>query len=175
MDAGARIGHLTMCKGLGLLKMGEKSSIGNLNWISGFPESDHTFFSAEIGRQPELILGAQAAVTNRHSLDCTNSVQIGRFTTFAGIRSQIMTHSIDLYKSRQSSKPVTIGEYCFVGTGSVLLAGCALPDYSVLGAGSLLNKQFVDPYFLYAGNPAKPVKALPKEMAYFTRWAGFVY
>jgi acetyltransferase-like isoleucine patch superfamily enzyme len=175
MDAGARIGHLTMCKGLALLKMGEKSSIGNLNWISGFPSSDRTFFSAEFGRRPELILGAQAAVTNRHFLDCTNSVQIGRFTTFAGIRSQILTHGIDFCQSQQSSKPVTIGEYCFIGTGSVLLAGCVLPDYSVLGASSLLNKQFVDPYFLYAGNPAKPVKPLPKEMGYFTRSTGFVY
>lgn len=175
MGANARIGSLTVCKGISLLKMGERSSIGNLNWITGFPAHDSSFFAADVGRRPELILGEHSAVTNRHSLDCTNSVQIGRFTTFAGIRSQILTHSIDLQECRQSSKPVTIGEYCFVGTGCVLLGGSILPDFSVLGASSLLNKQHSEPYFLYAGNPAKPVKALSKEMGYFTRTVGFVH
>jgi serine acetyltransferase len=175
MGAGARIGNLTMCKGLSLLKMDDNSLIGNLNWISGFPARDMTSFSADEGRRPELILGSHAAITNRHFIDCTNSVQIGRFTTFAGIRSQILTHSINLNECRQSSRPVTIGEYCFVGTGSVLLGGCALPAYSVLGANSLLNKEFAEPYFLYAGNPAKAIKPLPKEMAYFKRSTGFVH
>ena len=175
MGAGARIGHLTVCRGLSLLKMGEKSSIGNLNWITGFPAGDPAFFSADVGRRPELILGDQSAVTNRHLLDCTNSIKIGRFTTFAGVRSQILTHSIDLHECRQASKPVLIGDYCFVGTGCVVLGGSILPDYSVLGAGSILNKQYADPYFLYAGNPARPIKQLPKEMAYFTRSTGFVH
>lgn len=175
MGAGARIGHLTICKGIELLKMDDKSFIGNLNWITGFPAGDQTFFSADVERRPVLILRAESSVTNRHFLDCTNSVQIGRFTTFAGIHSQILTHSIDLYQCRQSSKPVTIGEYCFVGTGSVLLGGCVLPDYSVLGAGSLLNKEYTDPYFLYGGNPARPIKSLPKDMAYFNRSSGFVH
>ena len=175
MDAGARIGNLTVCKGISLLKMGERSSIGNLNWITGFPAGDRSFFSADVGRRPELILGAESAVTTRHLLDCTDSVRIGKFATFGGARSQMLTHSIDLYECRQSSKPISIGEYCFVGTGSVLLGGSALPDYSVLGASSLLNKQYADPYFLYAGNPARPIKQLPKEMAYFMRSTGFVH
>ncbi len=175
MDAGAFIGNLTVCKGISLLKMGERSIIANLNWISGFPESDRTFFSGDAGRRPELILGAEAAVTNRHFIDCTNSVQIGKFSTFAGARSQILTHSIDLYECRQSSKPIVIGEYCFVGTGCILLGGSMLPDYSVLGANSLLNKHYSEPYFLYAGNPARAIKPLPKEMAYFKRLTGFVH
>jgi hypothetical protein len=175
MDAGARIGNLTLCKGISLLKMSEKSSIGNLNWITGFPENDHSFFSADVGRKPELILGAQSAVTTRHFIDCTNSIRIGKFTTFAGAHSQMLTHSIDLYECRQSSKPITIGEYCFVGTGCVLLGGSSLPDYSVLGANSVLNKHHAEPYFLYAGNPARPIKQLPREMAYFNRLTGFVH
>jgi serine acetyltransferase len=174
MGAGAFIGNLNVCKGISLLKMGERSIIGNLNWISGFPERDRTFFTADVGRRPELILGPEAAVTTRHLIDCTNSVQIGKFTTFAGARSQILTHSIDLYECRQSSKPVMIGEYCFVGTGCILLGGSALPDYSVLGADSLLNRHYSEPYVLYAGNPAKAIKPLPKEMAYFKRLIGFV-
>ena len=174
MAAGARIGHLTMCKGLSLLKMGEESRLGNLNWITGFPVGNKDFFVGE-ERRAELVIGEHAAVTNRHLIDCTNSVRIGRFTTFAGFRSQVLTHSIDLQRCRQASRPIAIGDYCFVGTNCVLLGGSALPDYSVLGASSVLNKAYSDPYQLYAGNPARPVKALSREMGYFTRSTGYVH
>ena len=164
-----------MCKGISLLKMGTESYIGNLNWVSGYPARDSTFFKADIGRRPELIVGDNASITNRHLIDCTNLVQIGDFATCAGSRSQILTHSIDLYECRQSSKPVIIGNYCFVGTGSILLSGSVLPDYCILGANSVLNKAYADTHFLYAGNPARAVKALPTDMGYFIRKTGFVY
>ncbi len=86
----------------------------------------------------------------------------------------MLTHSIDLQRSRQASRPITIGEYCFVGTNCVLLGGSALPDYSVLGASSVLNKAHTEMHWLYAGNPAQPVKALTGELQYFQRSAGFV-
>ncbi len=174
MGAGARIGSLTVCKGLALLSMGERSRLGNLNWITGFPLASTRFFGDEPDRRPELIIGEHGAVTNRHLIDCTNSVRIGRFTTFAGFRSQILTHSIDLYRSRQSSKPVSIGDYCFVGTGCVVLGGSRLPDYSVLGAGSVLNQSHAETHQLYAGTPARAVKALAHDMMYFHRPVGFV-
>jgi acetyltransferase-like isoleucine patch superfamily enzyme len=155
--------------------MGEESRIGNLNWITGFPAANQAFFSEESNRRAELVIGDHAAVTNRHLIDCTNSVRIGRFSTLAGFRSQVLTHSIDLYRCRQASKPISIGEYCFVGTNTVLLSGCALPDYSVLGAGSVLNKTYFETHQLYAGNPARPVKTLDEEMPYFQRSTGFVH
>ena len=174
MAAGARIGSLTVCKGVSLLQMDEESYLGNLNWVSGFPVADTTHFGEEHGRRAELVIGEHASVTHRHIIDCTNAVRIGRFSTFAGYRSQVLTHSIDLQRSRQASKPVTIGEYCFVGTGSVLLGGSELPDYSVLGALSVLNKAHTETHWLYAGNPARPVKSLAQEMLYFNRTTGFV-
>lgn len=169
------IGNLNMCKGLELLRLGETSLIGNLNWITGFPANDDRFFSADLGRRPELIIGDHAAITSRHLIDCTNRVTIGEYATVAGTRSQFLTHSINLHESRQSSRPIIIGKYCFIGTASVLLGGSALPDYCVLGACSLLNKSYTETHFLYAGNPARAIKALPQDMAYFQRISGFVY
>ena len=168
------IGHLTVCKGLRKLHMGAHSSIGRGNWITGFPAQNKTFFAHQKDRVPELILGSQSAITHRHIIDCTNAVHIGEFTTLAGYRSQILTHSIDLMDCRQSSAPVRIGDYCFVGTDCVLLGGSALPSYSALGAKSLLNKAYEQTYSLYAGVPAKPVKSLEPEMKYFQREVGFV-
>ena len=175
MEAHTRIGNLTVCKNLGLVHLQEHSFIGNGNWITGYPPGSTTHFAHQPDRRPELIVGPHAAITNRHLIDCTATVSIGAFTTLAGFSSQILTHSIDLTASRQASSPVTIGKYCFVGTNSVLLGGSALPDYSVLGAKSLLNKIFKETGTLYGGVPAKPLSVLPVEqMAYFRRETGFV-
>lgn len=175
MGPGASIGHLTMVKGLHALELGECARIGNLNWITGYPAGDPVHFSHQTDRVPRLVLGRHTAVTNRHLIDCTNSVRIGSFSTVAGFRSQILTHSIDLAVCRQHSVPIEIGDYCFVGTACTLLGGARLPNYSVLGAGSLLNKPFTTPYRLYGGVPAKEIKALDPAMGYFRRENGFVH
>ena len=174
MDAHSRIGHLTVCKGLELLELGPYATIGRGNWITGYPSGSTKHFDRQPERRPCLVMGEHAAITNRHLIDCTDSVSIGAFTTFAGFCSQILTHSIDMETCCQASAPISIGKYCFVGTDCVLLGGSLLPDNSVLGAKSLLNKQYFEEYWLYAGVPAKPVKQLANDLAYFSRVNGFV-
>jgi acetyltransferase-like isoleucine patch superfamily enzyme len=174
LEANAAIGHLTLCKNIALLHLHEHATIGRGNWITGFPQGSSPHFTSETERHPQLILGEHSAITNRHLIDCTNSITIGKFTTFAGFGSQILTHSIDLAQNRQVSAPVSIGDYCFIGTSSVLLGGSALPDYSVLGAKSLLNKSFTETYSLYGGVPARPLEKLAPDLAYFHRREGFV-
>ena len=175
MEEGSRIGHLTVCKNIDLLHLKARSSIGRANWITGFPLGPSRHFAHEHDRQPQLIVGEESAITHRHLIDCTNSVLIGKFTTFAGFQSQILTHSIDLEKNRQASAPVRVGDYCFVGTNCVLLGGATLPDYSVLGAKSLLNKAFTETHYLYGGVPARAIEKVPAESAYFHRSEGFVF
>ncbi len=174
MEAGSRIGHLTICKNIALLHLGEHALLGNGNWITGFPLGPSPHFAEETERRPELILGAHSAITHRHFIDCTNRITIGRFTTFAGFQSQMLTHSIDLAENRQRSQPIRVGDYCFVGTNSVLLGGSVLPDYCVLGAKSLLNKALAETHTLYGGVPAKALQTLPADYAYFQRTTGFV-
>jgi hypothetical protein len=56
----------------------------------------------------------------------------------------------------------------------VLLAGSARPDFCVLGAKSLLNKNFTETHQLYGGVPAHPLQKLSPEFKYFQRTEGFV-
>lgn len=174
MEEGTRIGTASVCKNLDLLHLKAHATVGRANWITGFPLGQSRHFAHQTNRRPELIVGEHAAITNRHLLDCTNSVTIGRFTTFAGFHSQIISHSIDLQENRQSSEPVHVGDYCFVGTNCVLLGGSALPDFCVLGAKSLLNKAFTETYQLYGGVPARAIKPLSRDSKYFQRTEGFV-
>ena len=174
MEEGARIGHLTVVKGVRNLKMGKNASIGRLNWISAFPLENKNHFQHIEDRQPDLILKEESAITHRHILDCTESITIGSYTTVAGYASQFITHSIDVAESRQGAKPITIGDYCFIGTNVVILGGATLPSRSILGAKSLLNKAFEEELMLYGGVAAKPLQKLTGEERYFHREKGFV-
>jgi acetyltransferase-like isoleucine patch superfamily enzyme len=176
MEENSRIGHGTFCKNVDLLHVGAHAVIGQLNWITGFPSGTGSrHFAHQQDRHPELIIEAHAGISSRHLIDCTARVRIGAYATLAGFRSQLITHTIDLAAGRQSSEPIDIGEYCFVGTDSVILGGSSLPHHSVLGAKSLLNKKWNTPFQLYAGVPAKPIKELSPELEYFRRPEGFVW
>ena len=174
MGEQSRIGHLTVCKGLELLAVGEHSSIGRLNWISAYRLGQPPHFAHMTDRKPQLVIGEHAAITHRHIIDCTEAVTVGAYATIAGYRSQILTHSIDLVESRQHAKPVSIGRYSFVGTACTILGGAVVPDYSVVAANALLNKAHEERYRLYAGVPAKAVSQLDPGMKYFSRTSGFI-
>jgi acetyltransferase-like isoleucine patch superfamily enzyme len=174
MGPGASVGHFTVVKGLEELRLGEKAEIGRLNWISANLLGEGPHFGSEKERDPRLIVGDHGAITNRHLIDCSNRVEIGRFSIVAGFRSQILTHGIDVAENRQTSAPVRVGEYCFVGTACLLLKGAILPDCSVLAAGSVLIGPETQTGCLYAGVPAQRKKQIPADAAYFLRKEGFV-
>jgi len=172
---GARVGNLTVIKRSVALRIGEQGGLGSLNWVTGFPTSSDKHFCEEAGRQVSLIIQDHAAITNRHLIDCTDSVSIGKYSTFAGFRSQILTHSIDLKESRQACKQVIIGDYCFVGTNCILLPGARIPNYSIVAAGSVVHKAMTEESCLYGGVPVKKIKKIStEEYKYMNRKVGFI-
>ncbi|MBC7915812.1 MAG: acyltransferase [Pyrinomonadaceae bacterium] len=176
MEEGAKIDHFTMAIHLDRIIMGNNATIGRSNWITGLSTNVTSLhFKHQIDRKAELIIGESSAITKNHHLDCTNAIHIGRFSTVAGYQSQLLTHSIDVHENRQDSSPIFIGDYTFISTNVVILGGSRLPDYSVLGAKSLLNKHFTQNWTLYGGLPAKALKEIPKDAKYFSRSEGFVY
>ncbi|HVU23810.1 MAG TPA: hypothetical protein VHE13_06765 [Opitutus sp.] len=174
MGEHARIGHFNVAIHLQRVSLGAHALIERSNWITGFEAGAPRHFAHRPGREPALVLHEHSAVTKHHHLDCTDRVEIGAFTIIGGYGSQLLSHSIDLEHNRQDAAPIVIGRYCFVGTDVVVLGGARLPDRSVLGAKALLNEAFGQPGWLYAGVPARPVKALNATDAYFHREQGFV-
>lgn len=172
MDSGSNIGGLSFFRGLRSVILRENASIGSLNWVTS-SMSKNTLLDKNHGF---LLLSNSAAITNRHYIDCNGGVYIGRYSTFAGVRSQIFSHAINLYSGRQRYKKVVIGEYCFLGTNVVLLPGAFLPDNCILSAGSTLGRGFENdmPYGLYVGVPAHREKNLSQDMCYFNRKVGKV-
>ncbi|MEI7977943.1 MAG: acyltransferase [Bacteroidota bacterium] len=175
MNENSKIGHLNVAIHLNKIHLMNGAKIGRGNWITGFSlKGNSKHFTHQTNRKPELILGEESAITKNHHFDCTHQILIGKFTTIAGYRSQFLTHSINIEMNRQDSLPITIGNYCFVGTNVVVVGGSELPSFSVLGAKSLLNKVHEKEYFLYGGVPVTPIKEIHKTAKYFLRTEGFV-
>lgn len=174
IEEGAIISNFNFVNNIDKIHLKAYSKIGRKNWITGPNTKSTKAFSAVEGRKCELIVGKHSRITDRHIIDCTGGVYVGSFSTIAGNRSQILTHSIDIKSSTQKCKPINIGDYSFIGTSCILLMGASVPSYSVLGAGSVMTKSLEEEYALYGGNPAKFIKKLEIDNLYFHRKTGNV-
>lgn len=171
MGEGARIGSLNCFRGPGQVFLGKNALIGNLNWFTTLP-GDH--MRASPGRKPEISLGDESAITNRHYFDVQDSIEIGAFTTIAGIRSTFLTHQIDIGMSCQTAAGIRIGSFCFISTNCVLLAGAAVADKVVVAAGAVVKGGLPASCALYGGVPARMLREIDAKSAYFLRQRGSV-
>lgn len=66
------------------------------------------------------------------------------------------THPKDhvLRRTVEGSKPVTIGDDCWIGGGAIILPGVTIGNRCVVGAGSVVTKSIPDDSVV-AGNPAR--------------------
>ena len=168
------IGSFNLIRNVSSLYLGSHARLGSLNYVTGYPENGVKHFVNQV-RKPELHIGNHAAITSRHYIDCTDKVSIGDFTTVAGIRSQILTHSINIFTNRQEAAPVEIGKNCFIGTSCVILKGVYIADKVIVGASSCVNKSITEMYTLHGGVPCRFIKYLAAtEVKYFLRLKGFV-
>lgn len=174
MSEGSSIGHFSFVRNVEFVTLHSYSKIGSFNWIYGFVIEGSKHFVNELTRKSSLTLKMHSSVTSRHTIDCTNLVEIGEFSTIAGFYTQILTHGIDISHNIQSSKPVIIGSYCMVGSGSIITKGSVLPKGTILAAGSVFRGSPSDEYCLYSGVPAECVKRLDENSKYYLRDKGSV-
>ncbi len=173
LGAGSRVRHFTIIRNIARLDLSARARFGTFNWIFGMV-GPSTHFDRETDRRSALVFEDDSAITSRHIIDCTDTVTLGRFSTVAGFRSQILTHGIDISVPRQSCAPVRIGPYALIGSGCIVLKGSVLPEGTVLAAGSTFGGAHQAPHQLWSGVPAVPVKALDPSLGYFVRRSGAV-
>ena len=66
------------------------------------------------------------------------------------------------FRDKVTIAPVVFADFASVGTNVVVLPGVTLGEGSVVGACSLVTKG-TEPWTIYAGTPAKPIKARRKD------------
>lgn len=173
------IGHLNALTRIGSLQIGEHARIGHLNIIRGGDEVSLGRYS-EILRQneinsipdpvivtpadPRFILGDGSVVTTSHKIDFTDRVEIGKRVILGGRNSSLWTHN------RQKTKPITIGDYSYVGSEIRIAPGGEIPPKCIVGIGAVITKKFANEYKLIGGLPAAEIKDLDEDGRFLTEY-----
>jgi acetyltransferase-like isoleucine patch superfamily enzyme len=125
-------------------------------------------------------IGSTVKLINKKTIDLSDNVWIGHFSLIDGIGGVIIgkgvhvsSHTVIYSHSSQDTirllgefymnedsvdragyklKPVSIGEYTFIGTGSIILPGSEIGRGCIIGAGSVVNETIPD-YAIANGNP----------------------
>jgi len=129
-------------------------------------------------------IGSTVKLINKKTIDLSDNVWIGHYVLIDGIggvkigkgvhvssHSVIYSHSSqdtirllgDHYMDEETAlrpgykiRPVTIGDYTFIGTSSVILPGSTIGKGCIIGAGSVVNGIIPD-YAIASGNPVQVI------------------
>lgn len=84
-------------------------------------------------------------------------LHIGNHVTITG--ATVLTHDACLRKDLGYTKvaKVSIGDYVFIGTGSIVLPGVTIGDHVVIGAGTVVTHD-IPSNSVVVGNPGKVIK-----------------
>ncbi len=127
-------------------------------------------------------IGSTVKLINKKEIDISDNVWIGHYALIDGIghvtigkgvhvssHTVIYSHSSqdairllgDFYineepqqRSGYKIKPVSIGNYTFIGTGSIILPGSTIGRGCIIGAGSVVRGNIPD-FSVATGNPVK--------------------
>lgn len=147
-----RIGSLNIIRGGERVRLGDYAEVMRLNVLNAIPDHDCTTNPAS-----RLEIGRGAVVVSGHRIDFTDEVTIGQNVIIGGRNSSLWTHN------RQSTAPIAIGDFCYLGSEVRLAPGARLAERSILGLGSVLASPIDTPGSLVGGVPAKVIRPLTAE------------
>lgn len=97
-------------------------------------------------------------------LNGVGGIRIGNYVRF-GPNVAILSGNHDLYDHRKTNaSPVTVGDYCWLGMGAMVMPGVKLGPRTIVAANSVVTKSFPEGYCVLAGSPAKQIKSLDPNM-----------
>jgi acetyltransferase-like isoleucine patch superfamily enzyme len=150
------IGHANLMIG------GEEISLGDGVVISRFNEINSILEPLVTNpTDPRLIIQPMAVITASHKIDFSDRVEIGESVVLAGRNSNIWTHN------RQQTKPVKIGQSCYIGANVQFAPGSSVGSHCVIALGSVVTKAMDVNWMLIGGVPARPIKSLDEESRSF--------
>jgi acetyltransferase-like isoleucine patch superfamily enzyme len=126
--------------------------------IEGIPPAE-----SGSGQEPLVVLGHGVAMQQSCHITAAGRLSIGAGTLMSfNVSVQDTDHRYDditcsVSKQPLTFAPTTIGENCFLGAGSRILAGTTLGRHCVVGANAVVRGEFPD-FSVIAGNPARVIR-----------------
>lgn len=134
-------------------KVGRSSSILMGTWFDYFRD---------------LRIGEHSVVNQRCRLDSRGGITVGNNVSIsANVTILSADHDVKAPAFTYRERSVTIDDYAFIGTGSIILPGVSIGRGAVVAAGSVVPRS-VPPLAIVAGNPAKVVGQRPSSALDYT-------
>ena len=111
---------------------------------------------------PHVDIGKWVFIGRNTTVAAKNRIFIGNYTVIAP-NCYIIDHEHGfapdniILNQRSLLKSVSIGQDCYLGTGTIVLGGTTIGDGAIVGAGSVVSKD-IPPGEIWAGNPALFIK-----------------
>lgn len=120
----------------------------------------------EIRSPRKLKIGANSCIGHWATLDARGGVTIGKNVNLSS-EVMIWTAQHDYRDPMFGTvfKPVTIGDYVWLGPRCIILPGITVGEGSVVAAGAVVTKN-IEPYAVVGGVPAKKIADRPKGLNY---------
>jgi acetyltransferase-like isoleucine patch superfamily enzyme len=152
--AGTRIGFANVFRDLRTVELGAHVAIGQFNWFSA---ALYLVSADGDAAHASLVCGDYCLIVSRHYVDCTGGVVLGADSGFAGLRTTVLTHSVDMREDRMQVETLRFGDHSVVFACSTLLVGAELGDWCFVAAGSVVQSRLTESYVVYGGAPAKRI------------------
>ena len=159
----AAISWLAVFRDVRSCRIGTHATIGNGTMITGVSQRHSDDDAPHRG---SVRLARYAVIANWHRVDCGGGFLLGEWSALAGSGTTILTHSYDIMLAAQHTAPIVVGDFCFIGSGSLLLPGVTLTDRVVVASRGVVTQPLEESDTLYAGVPCRAVKKIP-EARYF--------
>ena len=124
----------------------------------GFGEGSSIYHNSYV--YGEVVVGANTWIGPFTILDGSGGLTIGDYCSISsGVH--IYTHDTVAWAvsgGRMRSEPaaVRIGDFCYIGSQTVVAKGVSIGDHAVIGAASFVNRD-VPPFAISVGSPAREI------------------
>ncbi len=118
----------------------------------------HIYPSVKIWAPWNLIIGNYVGIGNDAILYCMDTITIGDYAVISqGAHLCCGTHNYNSKNFQLLAKPIIIESQTWVCAEAFIHPGVVIAEGCVIGARSVVTKNLLEPWSVYAGNPCRQV------------------